>query len=338
MPERSCYLPPSYNVVFDIQNFNEPLIRKNLETDLGERFNAQISRVEYYFEGNLLKNPLHNEPFVQIIKSGIENRKKYEGAHDRKRELAELEGFWKVQTDLLDENREVKVIAICPRGPEGSCYRRNFFDLYERKNSGEILMTRYSSQITTDQFTETVRKIEPDYGKNSDCDDIYFLQNPIKTTITTDEILQIFQPDREALSPEQLENIVAVCKPLIDAYIGEPSEKIRRALLNFADDIALRPNTQVVLENQVKNKEFLPIVIDSLAARPVRFVVTGCGAQGSFQANASFLPYSVSEFGQPFTAKSEDTSDFPCPRCGHIITYGSGTKKCPGCGLAATCG
>ena len=52
---------------------------------------------------------------------------------------------------------------------------------------------------------------------------------------------------------------------------------------------------------------------------------------GSFAPRfAVFAPFAQTE--------SKDTSDFPCPRCGHMIIYGSGTKECPSCGLEATCG
>ena len=69
---RSFELPPSYDVNFDRQNFNEPLIRRNLETDLGERFNVVISRVNYQFDGQFLISRGDNEPFIESIKKGIE--------------------------------------------------------------------------------------------------------------------------------------------------------------------------------------------------------------------------------------------------------------------------
>ena len=68
-PRKVHILPPSYDVEFDRRNPNPALIRKNLETDLGERFNVEISQVEYIFEGPFLKSTQTNEFFIETIKS-----------------------------------------------------------------------------------------------------------------------------------------------------------------------------------------------------------------------------------------------------------------------------
>ncbi len=275
--------PPSYDINFDRQNFNEQLVRRNLETDLGERFNVVISRAQYYFDGNLLKSQGDTEPFVETIKRGIQERKKYAGNHDRQRELAEFENFNQVQTYLLENH---SVISVSARGPKGSCYQRNYFDLYEKTSAGEILMTRFSSQMSIEQFTEAIRQVNPNFGQGFEVGDIFLLQHPISTNLSTEQILEIFHPDYEALREEELEKLLVACQPLIIACINSlienpnDAEIYRRALLNFADDFILKPKTREPLQHQLQDTAFVPVFASQLAARTVRYVVAGCGAQG----------------------------------------------------------
>ena len=283
MAERTLLkiLPPSYDVEFDRQNPNPALIRKNLEADLGERFNVEISQVEYIFDGSFLINPQNGEPFIEAIKRGIQNRKKYAGTHDRRRELAEFESFNEVQTYLWEnDDPDTKVITISPRGPKGSCYQHNFFDVYERTTNERILMTRYSSQMTIDQFKNAAKQVDFDLDLEPDVDDISFMRNPIKTRLEKYKILDILHPDHDALKVEDHLALIAACQPLIDSYIQYPSERLYRALLNFADDFVLKPQIREELKSKIQSPNILPIFSAQLAARPVRQVITGCGAQG----------------------------------------------------------
>ena len=162
------------------------------------------------------------EPFVETIKRGIENRKKYAGDHDRRRELAEFENFNKIQTYLLEDNL---VISVSPRGPKDSCYQHNYFDIYEKTSSGEVLMTRFSSLMSIKQFTDAMRQINPNFGLGLEVDDIYLLQNPISTKLSNARILEIFHLNYEALKEEELEKLLFACKPLTNAYIRSLVEK-----------------------------------------------------------------------------------------------------------------
>ena len=343
-PERA--LPPSYDINFDRQNFNEPLVRRNLETDLGERFNVVISRAQYYFDEHLLKSPGDTKPFVETIKKGIQERKKYAGEHDRQRELAEFENFNQVQTYLLENQ---SVISVSPKGPRCSCYQHNYFDLYEKTSGNEVMMTRFSSQMSIEQFTEAVRQINPDFGQGFEVDDIYLLQNPVSTNLSTDQILEIFHPDYEALKEEELEKLLIACQPLIFAYINSlienpnDAEIYRRALLNFADDFILKPKTRELLQYQMQDAAFIPVFASQLAARTVRYVVTGCGAQGDFMLSVNSqlsifnAPYSVAEFGKNCPECQSNNNHFHCPRdkggCGGKIPSGVGITQCPHCKL-----
>jgi len=336
-PERA--LPPSYDINFDRQNFNELRIRRNLETDLGERFNVVISQVQYYLDGNLLKSQDDTEPFVETIKRGIKNRQKYAGFHDRRRELAEFENFNKVQTYLLEDDL---VISVSAKGPKDSCYQRNYFDIYEKTSTGKVQMTRFSSQMSIRELTEAIRQINPDFGLDSEVDDIYLLQNPIKANLSTDQILEIFHPDYEALREEELEKLLVACQPLIFAYINSlienpnDAEIYRRALLNFADDFILKPKTRELLQHQPRDAAFSPVFASQLAARPVRYVVTGCGAQGNMLIS-NFSPYSVVEFASSKKTSSEKTLNCRCPFCNRHVeaNISSGRITCPECGNSA---
>lgn len=336
MAERAtCQLPPSYDVSFDLQAPSRELVRTNLETDLGERFNVQISQVEYYFDGNLLKSSFYGEPFLAVIRRGIENRQRYSGSHDRQRELAEKEGFEKVQS-LFFQNHDpnLNVIVISPRGPKGSCYQHNFFDLYQNRPNGRILMTRYSSQMSIDQFEDAARQIDPNFGLDSNSNDIYCLQNPISTKLESSKILQIFHPDLDALKKQDHQDLIGACKPLIDAYIVQPSEKLYRALLNFADDYIMKPKARNLLKLQLQDVAFIPVYAAQLAAQPLRFVVTGCGAQGGILTTVNFMPFSVAEFAKRSCAQCGGFENhFHCPSCKGQIESGRGITTCPHCGL-----
>jgi len=337
MPERA--LPPSYDINFDRQNFSEQLVRRNLETDLGERFNVVISKTKYYFDGHLLKSQGDIEPFVETIKKGIQERQKYAGDHDRKRELAEFENFNKVQTYLLEDNL---VISVSPKGPRDSCYQRNYFDLYEKTSGNEVLMTRFSTQMSIRELTKAMQQINPDFGLGSEVDDIYLLQNPISTNLSTNQILEIFHPDYEALREEELEKLLIACQPLIFAYINSLIENpndveiYRRALLNFADDFILKPKTRGLLQYQLQDAAFMPVFASQLAARPVRYVVAGCGAQGDLLIS-NFSPYSVVEFASGKKTSSEKTLNCRCPFCNRHVeaNISSGRITCPECGNSA---
>ena len=345
MAERALLtiLPPSYDVEFDLQNPNPALIRKNLEADLGERFNIEISHVEYIFDGPFLKSTQTNEPFIETIKRGIQHRQKYAGSHDRRRELAEFENFNKVQTYFWeDDDPDTRVITIAARGPKGSCYQHNFFDVYERTIEGGILMTRYSSQMSIDQFKNAAKQIGSDFDSEPQVDDVYFLRNPIKTKLGKNEILDIFYPDQDALKVDDLLVLKVACEPLIEGYLKDPSERCRRALLNFADDFIFKPQTRQELTLKMQNPDFLPMLSAQLAARPVRYVLTGCGAQGdlhqvsSFQFPvSSFNPFSVSEFANNETGEDQyGTLEIHCEECGttYMRTPGKLEKNCRRCG------
>lgn len=99
--------------------------------------------------------------------------------------------------------------------------------------------------------------------------------------------------------------------------------------------------------------------IDQYGNQAVRTVNRGCpGSQKGFTIQQSSLTALASAIGTKSVAdfaqfadneEDEDTSDFQCPgykvdektgqktKCMYIVQYGSGIKKCPSCGMEATC-
>lgn len=338
-------------------------IRHNLETTLGERFNAQISEVYYRLDNGQLVSQEHDEPFAEIVKRGVDWRKRFGNPADHERENAELQGFAKIQQILTQPHiiPEFKVINISPRGLQDSDYQLNFFDIYEVVDICQIRMTRYASKMTSEEFLEAAKNINPSFKSPQVLNDSFFLENPVETFRSLEEILEIFHPDINSMAKAQFQNLILKdCDPLITAYIVNPSEKTYNALLNLADRlIGISLSPKVGSDPLIRG--LTPIspngvdrLINQFGALPVRPVTTGCGLQHGFSptingqllairsfsegwSTTNYYPYSVAEFALFSQSENQDTSDFPCPRCGYTITYGAGIKKCPGCGQEATC-
>src|SRR3989344_7209185 len=81
------------------------LVRHNLETALGERFNTEMFCESYFVEDNQIYRHSFTSPFLEVIKKGQQFRQE-KGSREVGRELAEIEGFAKVQ-ELLANTSEV---------------------------------------------------------------------------------------------------------------------------------------------------------------------------------------------------------------------------------------
>lgn len=321
----------------------------NLESALGERFNLQISQVVYRIEDSRIISDEHDEPFLDVIKRGQKYREE-NGSRDLEREQAEVEGFEKVQEILTDpEHQDAKVIIISPKGQADSMYQHNFFDVYEKRGD-RIIMSRYASSASYEEFREAAEHLDPFNSIDQNPEDADFIKNPLVTYKNLGEILEFLKLDESAMIQSEYQKLIETVAALRLSYLNalyhqkyEEAEKIFRATLNLADDIILNRDYDYLLRNQI-----LTMVPAALVAtyglRQPRPVLAGCGLQTSFagQNTREFLstlfPYSVSSFASFGQNVNEDTSDFPCPRCGHIITYGAGIKECPRCELPATCG
>lgn len=341
--------------------------RHNLETALGERLNVEISQVVYKIKNGQLQNPDHDEPFVDIVKRGQKYRESTRRAllretpdHDIERELAEVEGFEKVEQILTNPDFEnAKVVVISPRGELNSVYQHNFFDVYEKRED-EVTMSRYTSSLSWEEFTKAARQIDPFNKLPPNPKDADFLQNPLVTYQDANQILAEFHPQKDTLTIEEYYKLLEACAPLITSYINSFSSnpenssldgrvlQIYNAILNYADKIIVdEENAQDYLSPVPGTIAYvIPAysIIATYGSQPVRQVSTGCGLQTGFTLVATF-PFSVSEFAQSAKTENQDKSDFRCPGkkvdgtpCNYVIRYASGIRKCPECGEEAKCG
>lgn len=343
-----------------LKNQLDTRTRHNLETNLGERFKVELSQVTYQIQKGQLISTQHDEPFLEIIKRGQKYRQE-NGSNETARELAEVEGFKKVQSLLLDnyptdltsevgsDSSEVdfKVIIISPRGQKGSIYQHNFFDIYEKRDD-RIIMCRYTSCATYKQFREIVETLDPFNSLPQDPTDADFLKNPLITYKNIDEILNFFPPDAGTITRKELEGITAICSQLIINYLDNPSYKTFNALLNFADTIVRKtPTSEVGFDSSEVNRPTLKTVeqiIGFYGSLPVRQVLAGCGIQGSFLDSniafsvqrSAFQPFSVAEYDLKLLSGEDQygTLEIHCEECGssYMRTPGKLEKACRFCG------
>ena len=327
--------------------------RRNLETALGERFNVELSQVIYRIENNQLVSDEHDEPFLEIIKRGQQYRKE-NGSGDIGREMAEVTGFERILQILTDPDfADAKIIVISPRGSQNSIYQHNFFDLYQSQKTQNaqneagprsvVMMTRYASNATYEEFRQATEQIDPFNSLPQDPTDADFLKTPLITYQESAGIAKIMHRDEKTMTRKDLQRLIAKVTPLIDAYINEPSPKTYNAILNFADAIIFaghetdKHKLQFLQSPALTSTEGLIRLYGNL---PVRMVAAGCGPQGGFGQSATLAlvnsPFSVSEFGVKTTSVEDEygTLEIHCEECGATYNRSSGKleEKCRRCG------
>ncbi len=314
-------------------------VTRQLETFLGERLNVLLSKNKYEIKNNLIYGENMNDPFIDVIKRGIEYRSKLDGDQrvDKKREEAESEGFSKVQEILCNPNTppETMIISVSPPGEGVSIYKHNFYDIFTLKKEGEkkfIEARRYSSALSNNEYQDKLSLFYPKlYGKDVNVTDVYFLSHPVMANSlfqNPDQLHEYFHKNHKFMKEEHFEQVIDACRLLINYYVEEVSinpnnvtrlRLILNAILNKADreadlihtekdifyDAILGPNRVLDFRQEV---EFL-------GNQPVRAVAAGCGPSGGFgKDKKSSSPFSVSDFGL-----SEDKygdRKFECPECG----------------------
>lgn len=350
MPERAIL---GYDPQFDINDYRRAsgedipqlhmLKRHNLETMLGERFNVELSQVSYFVENGQLKSPDHNEPFLEIVKRGQEYRLKL-GSRDALREAAEVEGFAKVQQILtdLDSQPEKKVIVISPKGPTGSIYQHNFFDVYSKNPNGQITMSRYTSKLSYQEFRQAATLLDPFTSLPASPMDTDFLKSPLETYRSVDEILEILHPSEKTMPLREYQKLIEACMPLILAYINALAQgspvyeigKIYNALLNYADNLVLSPKTRLAFDPLASKPPSINHLVADFGWQPVRPVAAGCGGQSGFSNSPNIFgsPFSVSEFS--FGQDQYGTLEIHCEECGATYSRDKGKleKSCRNCG------
>ncbi|MEK9147261.1 MAG: hypothetical protein AAB639_03625, partial [Patescibacteria group bacterium] len=308
----------AYQALPDSEELNSlnQLTRLNLETSIGERFNVELFQTTYCIEESLIKHPLCKEPFIEIVKRG-QKFHQGKGSTDIEREIAEVEGFEKIQAVLTDpDTNQTKVISISPRGRSSSIYQHNFFDVYEKNPNGTITMSRYTSKLSWNEFYQTTQDLDPFNNIPDSPKDADFLANPLITYKSIEKILEIMHPQEQTMTQMAYQKLLEACAPLIIDYLNtlstNPGELIAQqkyaALCKFADVytghdrqiIDFRARLRII--DTVSKPQELPHLISYLSTQPIRQVATACGLSGnsrgeSFSFTSLFRPFSVTEFG-----------------------------------------
>lgn len=293
-------------------------VNMQMETHLGERFNVSLSEFEYDIKDGQLWGKDMDEPFIESIKRGRDYRKQGGNPIDRAREDAEVAGFEKIQSVLLDPDTPVgtMMLSISPRGGEGSAYQHNFYDIFTLKQteSGKkyIQARRYASGLSTSSYQEmllpfvslTIDEAEPAAS---------FLSQPIpiENALTPDGLHQYLHKKHNTMDQRLFDTIKKQCRGLseeyarsvwIDPYNVERQKLLYNAYLNKADDLAERIGSEGsdIWERitPIENGYMVEEDIKNYAYQEVRQVMTGCGASEGYAVHApSSSPFSVGEFG-----------------------------------------
>lgn len=159
----------------------DKMIRYNLETALGERFNTGISRRVDIISNGVIKDINTGLELLPMFERGrIYRMNNGSSTHDREREQAEVDGFARIQEVLCDPDTPIGTIMvnISLSGGKESIYQHNFYDIFEKTDEG-VEVVRYTSALTIEESVEKARKIssEHEFGKN--ITDISLLKSPI---------------------------------------------------------------------------------------------------------------------------------------------------------------
>lgn len=324
----------AYEIQFDRRRGLNPLyLSSQIDTYIGERLNVLLHKTKYEINNGLIYGENMSDPFAEVIKKGIDYKRKTQGEDrvDRKREEAELEGFLKIQAVMLDPQTPIgtMMLSVSPKGREESLYQHNFYDIFtlkEEKGERFIEARRYSSALTIEEYKDKLKPLKFVDNIYTDAD---FLRNPIKIDNVffdnADQIHAYLHREHETIEVEKFEEIMKTCEGLKWEYINNPSPKTLDAIKNKADEKAgFSHYDNTYYSEFIKSK--IPLTVDQeidyYGNREVRKVATGCGSSGSsskslFNNSLNISsPFSVSEFG---VNETDDLGDreFPCPACGH---------------------
>jgi hypothetical protein len=330
-------------------------LSKQIDTFIGERLNVLLSKSKYEIKNNSMYGEDMDEPFVNVIKRGVDYKEKVEGKDrvDRKREEAEVEGFQKIQEIMCSPNAEIgtMVLSVSPKGGVGSSYERNFYDIFTLKEANGrhfVEAKRYSSALTIDEYKDKLSALI--YTRDI-VDDADWLKRPVKIDNlffeNADRVHSYLHKDHLTVRFDRFE-VLKKDKDYEDLklrYYKNPSPKILDAIKNLADErmglipkIFIPQKTNGFYDSIIGPSVLLNIdqKIDLYGNQKVRQVATGCGSSGSSSKdkfnnglNISF-PFSVSEFGMTNSLVGQEW--FTCPKCSYKADGPVGSQ-CPGCGL-----
>ncbi|MDP2586018.1 MAG: hypothetical protein Q8P29_04015 [Candidatus Levybacteria bacterium] len=323
-------------------------ISRQIDTFLGERLNVLLSKNKYEIRNGLIYGQDMDEPFIEVMKRGVDYRQKAEGGNrvDKRREEAEVEGFLKTQEILSNPQTPVgtTMLSISAKGGKDSLYQHNFYDIFTLKaveGRRFIEARRYSSALSIEEYRDKLSSLS---SVESISDDVDFLKSPIEIDNVffenAGQIHSYLHKDHKFMELEEFERIIKTCSKLKDEYVRIKDPRILNAIMNKADEgagiIEIKPDKfydYLAGSSQLltTNRE-----VDFYGRQPVRSTATGCGSSGSvseFDKKSGLLsPFSVLSFGlSDEDIDYEFDQDGPCKKCNTIAV------KCGPCGICKAC-
>lgn len=347
-----------------VENFKS-FTEMQLITALGERFNRGLSKYTYKMEEGVLYGEHSEEPFLNVLERGRLYRQIHGNSVDHKREEAEVIGFEKIQEYMKDAEEGATAISISQPGGEGSIYKHNFYDVFQKNREGNIDVIRFSNANNAEETVEKLVDIDPTIDIPSDLSSEHLLANPIILSSDTphdlDKIHAQIHKEHSVMNEKDFQVIKEMCAFLIVSYINavleDPDDtythaRLYNAIFNKADEIAdaLKEDTMQTVQSSA---EMTLEQIYYLGEQKVREVDTGCGFSGGagLVGESANGPFSVADYGVGgrFSTEIKDEYgglEFPCPYedCKKINKrpYGKLIKTCGegqigGCGRDVTC-
>lgn len=323
-------------------------IASNVGTLLGERFNVSLSSFTYDIKEGQLWGQDMNEPFMDTLKRGRDYRREHGNPVDFARESAEVVGFEKIQTVLLDPETPVgtMMLSISLPGKEGSTYTKNFKDVHrvmvdEKTQKRYVESTRYATSLSLQEYQE---KLTPFVSLELDGNDpaASLLEQPIaiQNTLTPDDLQEYFEREKSFMSVENLELIKEHCSELIEAFsrslIEQPEnemlhEIIFNTIINKADSIARRIKEGDETVRVISKRIAVQDDVELYGFEPVEEIMGGCGVTSGYSVSAAEMgtPPSVAIYGKD--KYGERT--FNCPECfkENVRPYNTLLAKCQHC-------
>lgn len=324
----------------------------NQQTNLGERYNAQLFEVNYPAVDGRLVNPFRDEPMLNSLVTGQQQRLSRNLDHDDKRELVEVETFCAVESYFAQNSG----ILVVPSPPGGS-FDRNYVDVYSDYEQGGkkfVKMQRFPTDLSAQQHWEVAQKLtsEPLGAQQEHEPDVQIKTLVLEANLTIEQLRALYTPDRNTITVQKYQEITNVTNPQINFYIdsiiaGRPLKEIHQnhnAIIKSADIFMGKDtdSTYQITRSYLLKESNAAHIAAVLGQQDIIPVKTGCGLQGAPASSIGKIDLIASNLflgpqNNLFSTGEEDKSDFPCPKCGYTITYGAGIKQCPGCGLEATC-
>ncbi len=339
-----------------VENFKS-FTEMQLLTALGERFNRGLSRYSYRTEDGVLYGEHSDEPFLDVLERGRAYREIYGNPVDHSREEAEVRGFKKIQDVLGNPDTPPGTIAVSvsPPGGEGSIYKHNFYDGFQKKEDGSIEVVRFSNALSAEETIDRLKELDPQINTPEQLTDVNLLSNPIILSkeigqeLTLDKIHTHLHKDHDVMSEKDFAVVQEMCAFLMVSYINslleDPEDynkhaRLYNALLNKADEVSdsLKESRDIAVIKS--SADMTEQEIYYLGNQSVRSVDTGCGYSGGAEimngGETALGVYSVMSFGG--VEDKYGSLKFKCPHCNYENTrpYGKLIERC-GDGQSSGC-